>query len=131
MAAPLLMGNDLRDLAPEMKKILLAKEVIAVNQDPLGVQGWRVAHEKTFCFEHDIWMKPCAGGDVAVLVWFRGVCGNHQELGFSWEQVEISPTNKRMNVRDLFEEKDLGSFEGNFSSFVNPSGVLMVKLSAA
>ena len=32
MAAPLLMGNDLRNLAPEMKKILLAKEVIAVNQ---------------------------------------------------------------------------------------------------
>ena len=103
----------------------------ALGRDPLGTQGWRVAHEKTFCFEHDIWMKPCAGGDVAVLIWFRGVCGNHQELGFSWEQVEISPTSKRMNVRDLFEEKDLGSFEGSFSSFVNPSGVLMVKLSAA
>ena len=132
MAAPLLMGNDLRNLAPEMKKILLAKEVIAVNQDALGVQGWRVKHDKNnFCFEHDIWMKPCAGGDVAVVIWFRGVCGNHAEFGFNWEQVEISPANRRMKVRDLFEEKDLGIFEGSFSSFVNPSGVIMVRLSSA
>ena len=41
-AAPLLMGNDLRNLAPEMKAILLAKEVIAVDQDVAGRQGWRV-----------------------------------------------------------------------------------------
>ena len=46
MAAPLLMGNDLRKLAPEMKAILTNAEVVAVDQDPLGKQGWRVAQTK-------------------------------------------------------------------------------------
>ena len=41
MAAPLLMGNDLRNLDPKMKQILTAKEVIAVDQDILGKQGKR------------------------------------------------------------------------------------------
>ena len=75
-----MMGNDLRNLAPEMKAILTAKEVVAVDQDPLGRQGWRVAQTKDFCGAHDIWMKPLRGGDVAVVLWNRGVCGTHSML---------------------------------------------------
>lgn len=57
MAAPLLMGNDLRNLAPEMKAILLADEVIAVDQDALGKQGWRVAQDAGYCTRSDTWMR--------------------------------------------------------------------------
>src|SRR6185312_17537292 len=39
LAAPLISGNDLRNMTPEIKEILTNKEVIAVNQDPLGMQG--------------------------------------------------------------------------------------------
>lgn len=67
MAAPLLMGNDLRNLDPKMKAILLAKEVIAVDQDPLGKQGHRVFQEKDFCGAHDVWKRDLEGGDVAVV----------------------------------------------------------------
>ena len=42
MASPLFMSNDLRTIRPEMKEILLNKAVIAINQDPLGIQGKRV-----------------------------------------------------------------------------------------
>lgn len=39
LAAPLIMSNDLPNISNEMKKILLNAEVIAVDQDPLGLQG--------------------------------------------------------------------------------------------
>lgn len=42
MAAPLLMSNDLRHISPASKALLQNKEVIAINQDPLGKQGYRI-----------------------------------------------------------------------------------------
>ena len=42
LASPLMMSVDLRTIQPDMKAILLNKNVIAVNQDPLGIQGRRV-----------------------------------------------------------------------------------------
>lgn len=42
MAAPLIMSHDLRAIRPEFKDILLNKAIIAINQDPLGIQGRRV-----------------------------------------------------------------------------------------
>lgn len=41
LAAPLIMSNDLRDIKPEFRDILLNKDVIAINQHPLGIQGQR------------------------------------------------------------------------------------------
>lgn len=42
MAAPLLMSNDLRQISSKAKALLQNKEVIAINQDPLGKQGYRI-----------------------------------------------------------------------------------------
>lgn len=42
LAAPLIMSNDLRSIKDDYKDILLNEAVIAVNQDPLGIQGLRV-----------------------------------------------------------------------------------------
>ena len=57
MASPLLMSVDLRTIRPEFKAILLNTEIIAVNQDPLGVQGRRV-YKVYFHFQYFIfWMK--------------------------------------------------------------------------
>ena len=42
MASPLLMSVDLRTIRPEYKAILQNRDVIAINQDPLGIQGRRV-----------------------------------------------------------------------------------------
>lgn len=94
------------------------------------MQGWRVQKEAGFCTAYDIWMKPLAGGDVAVVMWFRGVCGTHAEVAFTWDKVEL-PAAKAMVVRDLFERKNLGTFTGRFAGYVNPGGVRMLRLTAA
>ena len=41
MAAPLLMSNDLRDICPRSRELLQNRHIIAINQDPLGRQGYR------------------------------------------------------------------------------------------
>lgn len=46
LAAPLLMSTELRDVKPEFKAILQNKAILAVNQDELGIQGFRVSNVK-------------------------------------------------------------------------------------
>eukprot|EP01051_Picozoa_sp_SAG22_P014406 SAG22_NODE_1745_length_3666_cov_1.403140_6_plen_157_part_00 len=129
MAAPLMMGNDLRALDPKLKAVLTNTEVIAVDQDRLGKQGYRVLQDKGFCSAHDVWLKPLAGGELAVALWNRGVCGTHLPLSFNWTTVGL-PAARPMAVRDLFEKKDLGTHSGSFTGWVDIDDVLMLRLSA-
>ncbi|MEV6301144.1 glycoside hydrolase family 27 protein [Actinoplanes sp. NPDC051861] len=62
MAAPLMIGTDLRDASEETWAILKNRDLIDVNQDPLGVQA-SVHHPGSY---QTVFVKPLAGGDVAV-----------------------------------------------------------------
>ncbi len=64
LAAPLLAGNDLINMKPEIKAILTNRDVIALDQDSLGKQASRVSSEG----EVEVWAKPLAGGALAVAV---------------------------------------------------------------
>ena len=68
LAAPLIAGNDLRDMRPEIHDILTNKEVIAVNQDALGRQARRVHKEGDL----EVWAKQIKDGGRAVLLFNRG-----------------------------------------------------------
>ena len=100
MAAPLLMGNDLRNLDPAMKAILQAKEVIAIDQDPLGIQGRRVEHNTTGSgyFFGDVWTKLLANDDLAVLLWNRCDYGTPRVMAANWTLLGLD-AGKRMKVR--------------------------------
>src|ERR1043166_1014350 len=78
LAAPLIAGNDLRNMAPEIKEILTNREVIAVNQDALGRQAsrvWKVG-------DLEIWAKPLKDGGRAVLLLNRGA--GEAEISVPW-----------------------------------------------
>ena len=64
LAAPLLAGNDLPNMKPEVKAILTNKDVIAIDQDPLGKQGTRAYAEG----EVEVWTRELQGGALAVAV---------------------------------------------------------------
>jgi alpha-galactosidase len=121
LAAPLMAGNDLRDMKPEIHDILTNKEVIAVNQDLLGRQGRRVWKEGDL----EVWSKPLAGGARAVILFNRGT--TEQEITARWGDVDY-PAELSASVRDLWEKKDLGKASGKFSAKVAPHGVVMVTL---
>ncbi len=68
LAAPLLAGNDLRNMSAATKAILTNREVIAIDQDSQGAQATRASHTDTA----DVWTRPLANGDRAVMLLNRG-----------------------------------------------------------
>lgn len=121
MAAPLIAGNDIAAMKPETHDILTNKEVIAIDQDALGKQGKRIRHEN----DQDVFVKPLAGGAVAVLLLNRGAAD--QTISVTWEQLGLGVGNT-FSGRDLWEHKDLGKLAKQFSALVASHGVVMVTL---
>jgi len=119
LAAPLIAGNDLRDMKPEIHDILTNKEVTAVNQDALGRQGHRVRKNGDL----EVWAKPLAGGGRAVILFNRGTAD--EEITVHWEDLAY-PEHLSATVRDLWQKKDVGRFTGKFSATVASHGVVMV-----
>jgi alpha-galactosidase len=119
MAAPLMAGNDLRSMTPEIRDILTNKEVIAIDQDPLGRQGRRVAKDGDL----EVWSKQLQDGSRAVILLNRS--GSSQEITANWEQIGY-PGRLGASVRDLWAHKDLGKFTGKFSASVESHGGVMV-----
>jgi alpha-galactosidase len=121
LAAPLIAGNDLRDMAPEIRGILTNKEVIAVNQDELGRQASRVSKQGDL----EIWTKPIKDGGRAVLLLNRGA--NEAEITARWTVLGY-PEHLSAIVRDLWTHKDLGKFNGKFSVKVPSHDVVVVTI---
>jgi alpha-galactosidase len=119
LAAPLIAGNDLRDMKPEIREILTHKEVIAVDQDPAGNEGRRVHKNGNV----EVWSKVLQNGSRAVVLFNRGTDG--AEIGVSWEDLGY-PAHLSAKVRDLWQAKDLGEHKGTFSATVASHSVVMV-----
>ncbi len=119
LAAPLLAGNDLRSMTQETKDILMNREIIAVDQDPKGVQGRRVWQEGPL----EIWAKPLADGSQAVGLFNRG----ESVLDITLELSTLKMAHAK--ARDLWEHKDLGTIQGSYTANVPKHGVIMLKLS--
>jgi alpha-galactosidase len=119
LAAPLMSGNDLRSMRPEIHDILTNKEVIAVNQDPMGRQARRVWKEGDL----EVWGKQLRDGNRAVLLFNRSA--EEQSVTVTWEQIGY-PAHFSASVRDLWAHKDLGMFSGKFTAAVASHGVVMV-----
>jgi alpha-galactosidase len=119
LAAPLLAGNDLRSMSAETKAILTNREVIEVNQDPLGVQGRKVRDDGM----EEVWAKPLSRGATSVVFLNRGESSVRMQVRFS-ELGMVGP----QPVRDLWDRRELGSFKEAFSTEVPPHGVAMVRV---
>ncbi len=121
LAAPLMAGNDLATMKPEIGEILMNREVIAVDQDALGKQGKRIRHEN----DQDIFVKPLQDGGVAVAMVNRGK--GEQTITLKWTDVGL-PTDKSLAIRDLWQHKDLGTFKGSFAAPVPSHGTVMIRM---
>jgi alpha-galactosidase len=119
LAAPLLAGNDLRDMTEETKEFLMNREVIAVDQDPKGVQGHRIWDEGPL----EIWSKPLADGSQAVGFFNRGESELKMTLDFS--RIGITGAAK---LRDLWAHKDLGAMRQSYTAQVPKHGAVMLRI---
>ena len=121
LAAPLIAGNDLRDMPPETREILLNKEVIAIDQDPMGREGHRVKRADGL----EVWAKQLADGGRAVALLNR--TGAEANITVSWADIGY-PEHLAAKVRDLWAKQDLGAKTGSFSASVPSHGVAMVRI---
>jgi alpha-galactosidase len=119
LAAPLIAGNDLRSMKPEIHDILTNKDVIGVDQDVLGRQGRRVRKDGDL----EVWVKPLSGGNRAAVLFNRGA--SDQQITLNWTDLDL-PGHLSANVRDLWQHKDMGKMTGKFSATVPSHGVVMV-----
>jgi alpha-galactosidase len=121
LAAPLMAGNDVRSMAPEIKEILTNSEVIAVNQDKLGREGQLVRKDGDL----EVWAKTLADGSRAVILFNRGT--SDSKISVPWEEIGY-PAHLSAKVRDLWAHKNVGSFDGSYAATVPSHAVVMVKI---
>ena len=131
LSSPLIMGNDLRSTAKETIEILTNKEVIAVNQDKLGIQAYCHSDEGKI----EMWAKPMADGEWAfaiVNMTEEPVEFNHD---WAWHPVkddlsgrELSVDRIEYTIRDLYNHKDLVTTKNNLKATIAGHDVLMIRL---
>lgn len=121
LSAPLITGNDLAHMSDATKAILLNKEVIAVDQDSLGVQASRVFKDG----DAEIWARPLANGGRAVVFLNRSTAP--RDITVKWEQLHY-PAGLKAKLRDLWLHRDVATEAGRFTAQVPGHGVVMLTL---
>jgi len=119
LAAPLLAGNDLSKMTPQTLATLTNREVIAVDQDKLGIQGHRVSAVGPL----EIWEKQLSGGAKAVALFNRGesdspVTVNLKDVGFG----------EGAKLRDLWTGQAVSSSGGSYTVTVPFHGAVLLKV---
>jgi alpha-galactosidase len=125
MAAPLIAGNDIPHMTPEIRSILLNKEIIALDQDPLGKQGHRVRKDGDL----EVWVREIAGGNRAVLLLNRGAAP--ADISFDWDELGY-PAKLTATVHDMWKASDVAKTQGSYRAHAVPShGVVVFSVKPA
>ncbi|CAJ2667100.1 unnamed protein product [Trifolium pratense] len=107
--APLLIGCDIRALDDTTKELLSNSEVIAVNQDKLGVQGKKVKSNDDL----EVWASPLSGNRLAVFLWNRS--SSKAMVTAAWSDLDLEP-GTLVDVRDLWLHSTQSSVSGDISA---------------
>lgn len=121
MASPLLIGTDLRTIKPEALQILLNKDVIAIDQDPLGVQGKQVRDAGGI---HVI-VKPLKDGGHAVAVFNEGNAA--KDVTVTPKEIGLK-TGGSYTLRDLWTHTDTKG-DGSIKTKLEPHATVMYRIS--
>ena len=121
LAAPLIIGNDVRSMSAEVRDILVDKEVLEVDQDVLGRQGSKVRKFGT----SEIWVKPLSNGAMAIAFFNRGE--EPATIQVRWADLRLGELQQ---VRDLWRKLDLGTQEGGISASVPRHGSVLLRVTA-
>ena len=131
LSAPLMAGNDLRKMSPETAAILTNKDVIALDQDALGIEGF-----KYYAFDGiEIWVKPLANNELAVC--FLNRSDHPQTVTYDWKAHNISDAISKLNVdfnqssyklHDVWTKKDAGTTGKVFKETIGADDVVLLRL---
>ena len=131
-AAPLIAGNDLRDMSSEVIDILTNKELIAIDQDPLGIQGFKYLVKDNW----EIWAKPLDKGDLALCFLNRTL--EPVKVDLDWKKYPVKDdefhyyylfNENEYKIRDLWSKKEIGTTAKPFSTQIGAHDVIVLRLS--
>ena len=131
LAAPLIAGNDVRNMTKETIEILTDKEVIAVDQDKLGIQGFKHSSNDSL----EIWYKPLEEDNWAVC--FLNRSKDKKKISYSWKSQQINDEFSKRSInfkeetfyiRNLWTKEDMGATSKRLKCDLPSHDVLLVKL---
>ncbi len=131
LSSPLILGNDIRSMSKETTALVTNKELIAVNQDSLGVQGFRFMNEGGI----EVWAKPLANDEWAIA--FVNMNNAENTVNFDWKKhiIEdgwlgrrVDALNKTYSVRELFSHKDLADTNTPIKQKLGAHDIIVVRL---
>jgi hypothetical protein len=119
LTSPLLIGCDMPRMSPFIVSLFSNDEVLAVNQDPLGKQGWRAKQDG----QHEVWMKPLADGSLAVAFFNRADAP--ADVSVQWADLKLTGPQ---SLRDLWRQKDIAPQDTGYKVNVAPHGAELFKV---
>jgi alpha-galactosidase len=132
LAAPLIAGNDLRKMSPQTQEILTNKEVIAVDQDELGIQAYKYSVKDSL----ETWIKPLKNNEVAIC--FLNRSASVRKVNLNWKEhpvkddlskTDIDFDKMKYKIRNLWSKKAEGTTALPYQTDVPSHDVVMIRLS--
>ena len=122
MAAPLIASNDVIRMPEKIREILTNQEVIAVDQDPLGIQVIKVWENGKGLF---VYSKVLKGHDTRAIALFNRSESN-AEIMAKW--IDANIPDGKATVRDLWKHEDMGMFTNGYKAYVPSHGIVLLKV---
>jgi alpha-galactosidase len=119
LRAPLLAGNDVRDMSESTKSILLNRDVIAIDQDPRGEHA-RLAKTEG---DVEVWTRPLAEGATAVAFFNKGE--QTATVKLSWADLGV---NTPKEARDLWSDKDVDASSASYAAQMPTHGTVLLRV---
>jgi alpha-galactosidase len=120
LAAPLMAGNDLHSMSEETRETLTNRDVIAIDQDPLGREATRVSEASGV----EVWTRPLADGGIAVGLFNRSA--DPAKAAVQWSAVGLAGAPS--SVRDLWRHQAIAPDAAGFSATVPGHGVVLLRV---
>ena len=131
LAAPLIAGNDIRKMTPATRSVLTNKDIIAINQDKAGMQGFVYS----FADSIETWVKPLSNHELAVCFLNRSV--KTVAVSFDWKKQVITDSvfnltfdfaNDRYAIKSLWLNKEQGNTDKTYTTSLGPHDIVVLRL---
>lgn len=122
LAAPLMAGNDLRSMSPTDHDILTNQALIAINQDALGKQGFKIEDYGNF----EIWQKPLSDGEMAICFFNRDTSAKSYTV--DWTKINVKDFSGNYKITDLWKNEIVGVTNRTLPIEVPARDVMVFKL---
>lgn len=122
LAAPLMAGNDIRHMSDSTAEILSNKEVTAIDQDSIGMQGRKISDDG----DYEIWMRPLTNGNRAVILLNRNK--SNADMSVNVKDLGLPDQDKSYEIRDLWTHTT-SQTTGEIQASVPGHGVKMYRIS--